>query len=620
MQVRYLALFITDELFMRSKYFRRLFVVDLEQFLALSVGFRRNMPLPPPSFIASLLRSKSIELLEKWNIAFGIHYRQLRLGLDYLKNTLKFQFPNRLENEARLQQERRKREIKTQELLSKKFEDLKENFSSMKSEIRSTLDQLEECLHIVHIGQYRFGQNSFNADDDFNSIEFKSPSLRQIRLDSLKEGAKIHENSENRAVFSAMREFYKILVSKHLESVHNYISTLIKVDNQNNRFRDSALKDFIDIRNCIYAVKKKYEELDFQHDVNDSNEDDLWEEGKIDSQHEPQISSSCSGLNLEFADGWDSSKGKGKVPPGIFISPNRSNNKTANGRCFTVKIKGKTSDVKDLEQNKNKSEPTSIRSKLLVDAPVFDWAPSFYNWGSSKDILANHRGLELDSHWGRVDQDAVIPASKIAELNVHVSTYREPTVEIQPCLVPLKKGGLCPRRDMKACPFHGVIIPRDSNGNPIIEGKTPPNEETTGVSSKPTEDERISVTNYDDMAAKLANQAVKNIRERDNEAKLLKKAKLAKVREHNETVLREAAVTSSTHSECFGNDIPSSYRDRSEPKLKKPTLASMLKKKVTTKDRLVKKLASTRRATEGTTRQLSKAEDDAYKEAYPNQW
>ncbi|KAA8520751.1 hypothetical protein F0562_014977 [Nyssa sinensis] len=61
-QVRYLSLFLIDELFMRSKLFRTLLVENLDQLLALSIGFRRNLPLPAPPAVASVLRSKAIAL------------------------------------------------------------------------------------------------------------------------------------------------------------------------------------------------------------------------------------------------------------------------------------------------------------------------------------------------------------------------------------------------------------------------------------------------------------------------------------------------------------------------------------------------------------------------------
>lgn len=37
----------------------------------------------------------------------------------------------------------------------------------------------------------------------------------------------------------------------------------------------------------------------------------------------------------------------------------------------------------------------------------------------------------------------------------------------QACRHPLHNGGLCPRRDLVTCPFHGKIIPRDDLGRPL---------------------------------------------------------------------------------------------------------------------------------------------------------
>jgi UV-stimulated scaffold protein A len=61
------------------------------------------------------------------------------------------------------------------------------------------------------------------------------------------------------------------------------------------------------------------------------------------------------------------------------------------------------------------------------------------------------------------------------------------------------------------------------------------------------------------------------------------RAKLARIRRHNEEVLRESAIASTSYSENL-------VQSRGEFKMKKPTLASMLKKKITAKDRIAKKL------------------------------
>lgn len=583
LQVRYLTLLIIDELFMRSKLFRTLLVVNLDQLLSLSVGFRRNQPLPAPAAIASMLRSKAIEFLEKWNASFGIHYRQLRLGYDYLKNTLRFQFPNLQENAARIQQERRQREIKSKEIFLKKFDTLKENFSIIKEEIQSTTDEIRECLDIVRPQDENV---PLDLMEDEDMEEIRCSALRQIRLDAMKEADKVHENSDNKVVFDALRELYKLLVAKHLVSVQEWISVLIRVEVADTRSRDLMLKEFIDIRNHIQSVKKKCEESGCAlANARDDGEEDFWEEGKIESSENgvlPAANKQSEGL----AKALTSSKAESKAPE---CSKKESNGNKRAGR------------------ESNERDSSSLRSTLLAEAPVVNWGSFLDNWGSKQDVLANQRGLELEGHWGRVDYDAVIPAEKIAELNVQATVYKEELVEIQPCHAPLSKGGLCQRQDLRVCPFHGPIIPRDDEGKPIYLHSS-------------TEDMTPDLGS--DLVEKLAKQAVKNVRDRDKEEtkkreydkQELKRAKLAKIREHNGALLREAAIASTSRSEPFGEDLGAP-----NVRNKKQTLASMLRKKITTKDRLGQKLLNTRVRDE-TTRQIALSEDANYREAFPNQW
>ncbi|KAB1203986.1 hypothetical protein CJ030_MR3G011113 [Morella rubra] len=582
-QVRYLTLLIIDELFMRSKLFRTLLVENLDQLLSLSVGFRRNLPLPAPPAVASVLRSKAIEFLEKWNTSFGIHYRQLRLGFDYLKNILKLQFPNLQAHAARLQQERRERERRSKEILVNKFEFLKENFSSMKEEIKQTVDEIGECLDIVCTKEEAVPLGPVD-DEDF--VEFHSSELLQIRLNALKEGEKVHENSDNKVIFDALRESYKLLATKHLGLVQESISVLVRVEVADNRFRDSILKELIDIRNHLQSVKKKCEESGCALPTtanHDEEEEGFWEEGKIGSL-ENRRSAVPAKQNDDFSMAFTSNELKIKTPT--------SRHKDCN-------------DSEMLIREDAKADSNSLRSKLLSEAPLMNWGSFLDNWGSNREILANQRGLELESHWGRVDYNAVIPAEKIAELNVHSTLYKEEQTEILPCRAPLRKGGVCQRRDLRVCPFHGPIVPRDDEGKPFDQ---------TSPKDKINVDCRI------DLVEHLAKQAVTNVRERDKEVakkreidkQSLKRAKLAKIREHNEVVLRDAALASTSRSAAIAEDMEATNN-------KKDTLSSMLRKKVTTKDRIAQRLLNTR-AKDATVRELSLGEDANYREAFPNQW
>ncbi|XP_015577386.1 UV-stimulated scaffold protein A homolog isoform X2 [Ricinus communis] len=549
---------------------------------------RKNLPLPAPPAVACVLRSKAIEFLEKWNSSFGIHYRQIRLGFDYLKNTLRFQFPNIQANAARLQQERKEREMRSKEILQNKFEKLKENLSLIKKEILSTIDELGECLEIVRSERQSMPLGPLDDDEDFE--EFRPSELRQIRLDSLREGEKIHENTENKVVFDALRELYKLLVTKHLVSVQEWISVLIRVELADNRSRDSILKEFIDIQKRLQSVKKKCIDLGCvlpdttKHEKEE--EEDIWEEGKIVLTE----TESSGGV------------------PNKLIGNSSTSGEVKNKAPASSEEEAKCNASQDREQAGTHS--SSLRSNLLAEAPVVKWGSFLDNWGSITDIPANQRGLELESHWGRVDHDAVIPAEKIAELNIRATVYQEEQVEIQPCHAPLRKGGLCQRRDLRVCPFHGPIIPRDDEGNPINQ-------------STSTDD----TADNSELVEQLAKQAVKNIRDRDNEEaqkrkmdkQLQKRAKLAKIREHNEALLRDAALASTSNSAFVGDDFEATTGESLSARNKKESLASMLRKKETTKDRLAQRLLNSR-TRDATIRQVTLGEDANYREAFPNQW
>ena len=120
---------------MRSKLFRSLLADALDGFVPLAVGFRSDDQLPPPAASANTLRKAAIQALERWHHLFGLHYRQLRLAVEYLKESARIQIPGiRVAVDARAA-----REARTQEILTAKVEQLRQDIASIKAEIRSTI-------------------------------------------------------------------------------------------------------------------------------------------------------------------------------------------------------------------------------------------------------------------------------------------------------------------------------------------------------------------------------------------------------------------------------------------------------------------------------------------------
>ncbi|KAA8520750.1 hypothetical protein F0562_014978 [Nyssa sinensis] len=231
--------------------------------------------------------------------------------------------------------------MRTKEILLNKFETLKTNLSSIKDEIQSTIDEIGECLDIVSAN----GESMpFAPLDDEEMEEFRCSELRQIPLDSLKEGKKVKENNENKTIGS----------------------------------KDSTLKDFIDIRNRLQLVKKKCEESGCALPKTTNNEDEnIWEEGGIES-----LENNNSGPPKK--------QGEDRV---IGSTSNDVKNEASGSRN-----NGSNNNEKpDCEGDG--TDPNPLRTKLLVEAPVMKWGYFLDNWGLNQDVLANQRGLELEGHW-----------------------------------------------------------------------------------------------------------------------------------------------------------------------------------------------------------------------------
>lgn len=593
---------------MRSKLFRTLIVEKFDQLLSLSVGFRTSLPLPAPPAVATTLRTKAIEFLEKWNLSFGLHYKEIRLGFDHLKNTLRLKFPDLQANAARRQREALEREARTKEILRGKFESLRDGFGVLKGEIEETIKEIKEGVEIV---QWRGDDGvplAILDEEDYEEI--RCSHLRQIRMDSLMQSDKVEETSENRVVFDVLREQGKLLMKKHLVSVQEGISLLIRVDVSDNRTRDSMLKELIDIKNSILATEKKCEQAGFtisrmiDTPVDEEEEEDIWEEDDGKVVVTDPVKKVAPLRKVQNGEG-SSSRSSSEA--------NRSTSQPSSNKASITKTVGRSGDA--------------LRDKLISEAPVVNWGSQLSSWDSTTEARANHRGLEVENHWGRVDQDAVIPADKIAELNLQATVYREERTEIPPCNAPLKKGGLCQRRDLRACPFHGPIVPRDDEGNPIIK-ESPLDHESENQTSSSSGinqeddvpmDETTSDSDPNQLARQIAKQALKNIREKDREElrKKAKRAKHAKVKEHNFSVLRDAALASTSKSAVIDEEFDRVFAER---KNKKQTFSLTRRKKTTAKDRISERLSSNR--PKGTKpKQLPQGNDDEkYRETSANQW
>ncbi|KAJ7537933.1 hypothetical protein O6H91_11G028400 [Diphasiastrum complanatum] len=585
-----------------------------------------------------------MEFVEKWNDMFGQHYRQIRLGYEYLKNTVRLQFPNLREDAARAEQQRSERDRRTQELLQKKYKRLQEEFAEKKKDTLFTLLEMEECFTILEADQREAGvidhldvrsmahQHQEDEEGEDGEDQYERYGAASLRAMHEAQGDKVlhQETQDNAAVFDSLRELLKLLTNKHIPNTQEWMSILMRVDLQEGKFHDAMLKEVIDIRNQLFSARNQCERLGLKCAIleeNPTGEDNMdgieWEVGGVSNDSfEPCYQPISTSPEEQEA--------------GVMAEGSHKSGDATNNTLFSMR------------KSTDSLLPDTARQGLLNEAPMLTWGSFLDNWGKESGIPANTRGLLLESHWGQVDPDVLIPADKIAEINMRSTYYQPQSSDIRACSAPLRKGGLCQRKDLHTCPLHGRIIPRDSLGKPI-HSDSQLGETSSRVDSVPS-DRRVtstksmheSTSDADDqlkgadmhaleskgqIVGALLKQAITNVRvkaETNRKMKIVLRNKRRKDREHNEAVLRAAAMgqTSQGLQEILGENVESSDSHERRGKAshnRNGGLTSLLRKKPTVKDRLAKRLL-TGRVTDATVAQLTRDEESSYRQSFPNQW
>ncbi|KAF9977926.1 hypothetical protein BGZ73_004366 [Actinomortierella ambigua] len=116
------------------------------------------------------------------------------------------------------------------------------------------------------------------------------------------------------------------------------------------------------------------------------------------------------------------------------------------------------------------AEGEETREELLARAPVVPWDDDLSYW-DKKEVMFNTSGLEFSHRFLGVGDGAnMVSKATLDRMKMRTTIYTpQMPKEIKACRHPLKDGGLCPRRDLVKCPFHGVIVPRDEDGNVVLQ-------------------------------------------------------------------------------------------------------------------------------------------------------
>ncbi|KAJ3273353.1 hypothetical protein HDV01_004570 [Terramyces sp. JEL0728] len=258
------------------------------------------------------------------------------------------------------------------------------------------------------------------------------------------------ETAETRILFDTLREQYSVLlICKN--KVDRWLALVTKTEDEDVARQQAALKRLLDAKmelGLLEQVQNILDRVEIQDDSDDSGE-------------------------FEDLDDYEPTKEE-------QVSNEKDSHKKAN--VYTKRTTGLQPVFKQQETVPSVEiddiEPSEVDPALqeyFEKAPIVEYGQDLEYWSqkptfhqiSSNAILQSHRFM------GASD-DKELPQETIEQLTKR-SVYLEPAAvpEIRECGAKLKNGSRCKRKDLKRCPFHGPIIPRDAEGN-----ATDPSQET----------------------------------------------------------------------------------------------------------------------------------------------
>merc|ERR1719400_1186504 len=141
-------------------------------------------------------------------------------------------------------------------------------------------------------------------------------------------------------------------------------------------------------------------------------------------------------------------------------------------RATAKKILGEEGDLQlNLEfarDNLTRSKPGTSRDTSNNDSTEHSIAPKV----RLEDLQEPTRMTvdpEKSRFWVSDTREGEVVSMGVVKRVVALETKEEPIT--WQCGAPLSEGKLCKRQDRRVCPFHGLIVKRDGEGNPLKETK-----------------------------------------------------------------------------------------------------------------------------------------------------
>ncbi|XP_075994796.1 UV-stimulated scaffold protein A isoform X2 [Genypterus blacodes] len=307
---------------------------------------------------------------------------------------------------------------------------------------------------------------------------------------NLSPGLHIKETEDNEAVVSTVIDLHKVITTKHLPAVQNWVQIFTRsgADQQ-------LLRTAVDLKRSLKAALLKHKELHIDcktrvrrvmkasADSEDEDDDDDFQEVPEKEGFEPHIPEH---LWTEY--GLDPSPSTSSAP--LTRNPPMKR-PAAPPSSFSISSSKRQRRLAEEEQDptsaaatlrllrQNRPQPTtstasstpsaSSTSCQKSDAPVVPFGLDLYYWGQDQPSAGKIiKSASQHQFWVPIEMEEEVENEELeAEGRSRYISFPGSFVPVSHyCRAPLDDGKLCQRQDRLKCPFHGRIVPRDGKGRP----------------------------------------------------------------------------------------------------------------------------------------------------------
>jgi hypothetical protein len=459
-QVRYLCLLILEDFFPRSEYFRQQVLAKAKVLLQLAVGDAEH-PLPEPLKWQLKTREKAQDLVKRWKAEFVSVHSELVSISSLLEQQIANSTPLLMEdanNSIDIQRNKAANELR----LKKFLEILETEYPSRRNRIHEYLTQIENCILLI-IPNYANSISGISVGPVDNSIPSSAIGTRSYAIEVQLGTMELFETPENTDIYDNLRENLKLLEDS-VKIVEEWLSLVTKVDDEQEHRRNNFLKELISLKEKLLDATTKANEILVKTisklEDDDGDFEDVDDEDYHIYSNEPKTVQK-PGNPLEIR-----KSGTAGMKPVFRFTELNLDAESLESKIETNSKKGKFKDPQLQE--------------LFKIAPVVPFDEDLHFW-SKEDILFNevsanagvdfhHRFLGDGPSDKKLSKEAVDGLKKRV---VYLDELEKPR-EYTACRAPLKNGGLCSRKDMFNCPFHGPKVPRDEFGYPLTSSDSIP--------------------------------------------------------------------------------------------------------------------------------------------------